>query len=129
MHEDWKLTAFVKDRLEEDVSDTPPHLQDIERAAVSASFALAAASRSRRRTWGIPLVAASLAVVFGSFVALNTGRSPEPEQTVACVIDLLCASDGNAGGIEADSVAEKLLAWQDAPYEHAIAGLVANKVN
>ena len=57
--------------------------------------------------------------------------SPKPENTVACVIDLLRTADGAEtlsessadSESEGTSVAEMLLAWQDAPYESAIADL------
>jgi len=45
---------------------------------------------------------------------------------VACVRDLLRTADGVESSEETEStVAEMLLAWQDAPYESAIADLVA----
>ena len=76
------------------------------------------------------LVAASLAIVF-SFAVLHIDSSPDPENTVACVIDLLRTADGvetlsgSSAGVESEgtNVAEMLLAWQDAPYESAIADL------
>ena len=76
------------------------------------------------------LVAASLAIVF-SFAVLHIDSSPSPENTVACVIDLLRTADGDEtlSGSSADvesegtNVAEMLLAWQDSPYESAIADL------
>ena len=44
---------------------------------------------------------------------------------MASVIDLLRAADGAEEESGADSLEEMLLAWQDAPYESAISGLVA----
>jgi len=77
------------------------------------------------------LVAASLAIVF-SFAILHIDPSPKPEDTVACVIDLLRTADGAETLSESSAVvepgetavAEMLLAWQDAPYESAIADLL-----
>ena len=127
MKEESELLAFVKGRLEGDVSPEPPRLAEIVRAAEAESFALAAAGRSRRRLWASSLTAASLAVVV-SFAFLCADRPPSPEDTVACVIDLLRTADGDSGDSsgaisQESAVAEMLLAWQDAPYESAIADL------
>ena len=130
MNEDRELMDFVKGRLEEGVALSPPRLAEIERAAAAESFAHVAEHRSRRRCTAAMLVAASIAIVF-SFAVLHVGSSPKPENTVACVIDLLRTADGaetlaeNSAESESGetSVAEMLLAWQDAPYESAIADL------
>ena len=50
---------------------------------------------------------------------------PSPEQTVVDAIDLLSMADGENLGVETNSVEEVLLAWQDAPYENAVADLLA----
>ena len=130
MNEYRDIEDFVKGRLEEGVSSSPPRLAEIERAAAAESFNLVAEHRSRRCRWAASLVAASLAIVF-SFAVLHIDSSPKPENTVACVIDLLRTADGaeTLSETSADSeseetaVAEMLLAWQDAPYESAIADL------
>ena len=130
MNEYRDIEDFVKGRLEEGVALSPPHLAEIERAAAAESFAHVAESRSRRRCTVAMLVVASLAIVF-SFAVLHIDSSPTPENTVACVIDLLCTADGaeTLSEVSADSesgevaIAEMLLAWQDAPYESAIADL------
>ena len=130
MNEYRDVEDFVKGRLEEGVSSSPPHLAEIERAAAAESFASVAGHRSRRRLWVASLVAASLAIAF-SFAVLHVDSSPGPEDTVACVIDLLRTADGAetlsespaARESEGTVVAEMLLAWQDAPYESAIADL------
>jgi len=130
MNEYNDIEDFVKGRLEEGVSSLPPRLAEIERVAVAESFAHVAEHRSRRRCTVAMLVAASFAIVF-SFAVLHIDSSPKPENTVACVIDLLRTADGaeTLSGASADteseetSVAEMLLAWQDAPYESAIADL------
>ena len=130
MNEDRELLAFVKGRLEEGVAPAPPRLAEIERVAAEESFARVAERRSRRRLWGASLVAASL-VAICSFVVLTVEPAPSPEQTVASVIDLLRAADGaetlsvpsSDTESEETAVAELLLAWQDAPYESAIADL------
>ena len=130
MNECRNIEDFVKGRLEEGVSPLPPRLVEIERAAAAESFARVAEHRSRLRRTAAMLVAASLAIVF-SFAVLHIDSSPSPENTVACVIDLLRTADGDEtlSGSSADvesegtNVAEMLLAWQDAPYESAIADL------
>ena len=130
MNEYRDIEDFVKGRLEEGVSSSPPRLAEIERAAAAESFACVAEHRSRRRCTAAMLVAASFAVVF-SFAVLHIDSSPKPENTVACVIDLLRTADGAEtlsessadSEPEGPSVAEMLLAWQDAPYESAIADL------
>jgi len=131
MNEYRDIEDFVKRRLEEGVSALPPHLAEIERAAAAESFARVAEHRSRRRRTAALLVAASFAIVF-SFAILHIDPSPKPENTVACVIDLLCTADGaetlseSSAVVESGeaTVAEMLLAWQDAPYESAIADLL-----
>ena len=130
MNEYRDIEDFVKGRLEEGVSSLPPRLAEIECAATAESFAHVAEHRSRRRCTAAMFVAASLAIVF-SFAVLYIDSSPKPENTVACVIDLLRTADGAetlsetsaATESEETSVAEMLLAWQDAPYESAIADL------
>ncbi len=130
MNEDRELLAFVKGRLEEGVASSPPRLAEIGRAAAAESFARVAEGRMRRRRTAALLVAASLAIVL-SFAVLHIDFSPRPRDTVACVIDLLRTADGAETSQEAladigpgeASVAEMLLAWQDAPYESAIADL------
>ena len=131
MNEYRDIEDFVKGRLEESVSSLPPRLAEIERAAAVESFARVAEHRSRRRRTTALLVAASLAIVF-SFAILHIDPSPKPEDTVACVIDLLRTADGaetlseSSAVVESGetTVAEMLLAWQDAPYESAIADLL-----
>jgi hypothetical protein len=45
---------------------------------------------------------------------------------VAQTIELLTAAGGENGELEYDSTADLLLAWQDAPYEMAVASLAAS---
>ena len=131
MNECRDIEDFVKGRLEEGVSSSPPRLAEIGRAAAAESFARVAGHRSRRRRTAALLVAASLAIVF-SFAVLHIDSSPRPENTVACVIDLLRTADGAETlsepsadvASEETAIAEMLLAWQDAPYESAIADLI-----
>jgi len=122
MTEDIEFMDFIKGRLEEGVPGEAPRMDAIVRLATAESFACIAENRSRRRLWGASLVAASLAVacVFSVFVAKP---SNDAENTVARVIDLLRTADGVEVETEESSVAEMLLAWQDAPYESAIADL------
>ena len=131
MNEYRDIEDFVRGRLEEGVPPLPTRLAEIERAAAAESFARVAEHRSRRRRTTALLVAASLAIVF-SFAVLHIDSSPKPENTVACVIDLLRTADGAETLSESSAVvepgetavAEMLLAWQDAPYESAIADLL-----
>ena len=95
------------------------------RVAAEASFA-AAERRSRNRLWQSSLAAACVAVACSFAVIHRQTVSPTPEATVACVIDLLRAADGTASASDESSVEEMLLAWQDAPYESAVSGLVAD---
>ena len=126
MNEDIELENFIKDRLEGDVRKEPPHFEEIMRAASEASFAAAAERRSRNRLWLSSLAAACIAVACSFAVIHQQTSSPTPEATVACVIDLLRAADGTESAVEESSVEDMLLAWQDAPYESAISGLIAD---
>ena len=124
LNEDKELVRLLRRGLEDGIAGEPPRLREIMQAA---SFADSARRRSRLWKWGgSSLVAASLAIVC-SFAALQTNLRPEtpsPEDTVASVIDLLSTADGvDMSSGEESSVAEMLLAWQDAPYEDAISGL------
>ena len=126
MNEDIELVNFIKGRLEGDVRKEPPHFEEIMRAASEASFAAAAERRAHWRLWMSSLAAACVAVVCSFAVMHRQCSSPAPEVTVACVIDLLRAADGTDSAQEESSVEEMLLAWQDAPYESAVSGIVAD---
>ena len=146
MNEDAKLNNFLKERLEADVPGDPPRLEAILQAASAAAQARAAARRRSVRLWGGLLAAASLAVLCLFAVHLWTSSPsasspsqlsqasspvptssppdvPSPEQTVVDAIDLLSTFDGEELDVETNSVVEVLLAWQDAPYEDAVADL------
>lgn len=148
MNEDAKLNDFLKERLEAGVPSEPPRLDAILHAASTAAQARAAARRSRVRLWGVLLAAASLTVICffavhfwapspspslpaSSQVAVQSDPSPaseampSPEQTVVDAIDLLSMADGDNLEVETNAVADVLLAWQDAPYENAVADLLA----
>jgi hypothetical protein len=125
MNEDIELVKFIKGRLECDVPGDPPHFDEILRAASASQFAVAATRRSRMRIWGASLAAACVAVACSFAVFRLQTSLPTPEATVASVIDLLRAADGSEPTEDESSVAEMLLAWQDAPYESAISGLLA----
>ena len=146
MNEDSKLNDFLKERLEADVSGEPPRLDAILHAASAAAQARAAARRRSVRLWSGLLAAASLAVLCLFTVHLlhsspsvpppsrpsvssapvpssSPASVPSPEQTVVDAIDLLSTFDGDELDVETNSVVEVLLAWQDAPYEDAVADL------
>jgi len=123
MNEDKELNDFLRSRLEGDVPGEIPHFDAIMRAASEQSSADAAERRSHRRFWGSSLLAASLAVVCTFVVVTLQTSSPAPETTMANAIDILRVVDGAESLSEETSVAEMLLAWQDAPYESAISDL------
>ena len=149
MNEDAKLNDFLKERLEAGVPGEPPRLDAILHAASTAAQTRAAARRSRVRLWGGLLVAASLAALCIFVVHLRKTSSspfspslpqqaassapaslpassvPSPEQTVVAAIDLLSMADGEKLEVETNSVADVLLAWQDAPYKDAVSDLLA----
>ena len=127
MNEDNEIMCFLKEKLETDVPREPPRMSEIMRTASTATAARAAARRSRRWAWGTSLAAASLAFVCCmTVVSLKTER-PSPESTVAAVIDILCAVDGVDSAAEGSSVADRLLAWQDAPYRTAVSELLSGE--
>ena len=146
MNEDAKLNDFLKERLEAGVPGEPPRLEAILHAASAAAQARAAARRRSIRLWGGLLAVASLAVLCFFAVHFRTSSPsesslsqpalasspnpsslpasvPSPEQTVVNAIDLLSTFDGDELDVETNSVVEVLLAWQDAPYEDAVADL------
>ena len=128
MNDDTGLAKFLKARLEEGVNASPPRLESIMRAAADESIAQAARRRFRFRAWGASLIAASLAAA--CLFVLPDRIAPAPaERTVARVIDLLRASDGDIADASAESIAELLIAWQDAPYEKAISGIARDSMN
>ena len=124
MNEDNEIVSFLKKKLEADVPCEPPRMPEIMRTAAVAATARAAARRSRRWVWGASLAAASLAFVCCmTTFSLKTER-PSPESTVADIIDILCAADGVEAAADGSSVADRLLAWQDAPYRTAVSDLL-----
>ena len=143
MNEDAKLNDFLKERLEAGVSGEPPRLDAILHAASVAAQTHTAARRTRVRLWGGLLAAASLAAlclfavhlwvspatpssphqVAQSVPSPSLASMPSPEQTLVGAIDLLSMVDGDNIEVETNAVEDVLLAWQDAPYEDAVAGL------
>ena len=123
MKEDKEFEDFVRGRLEGEFAGEPPRLDAIIHAASEAAASRAASRRSRMRIWGALLAAASLAVILSASVAtLQMGTSPS-DDTIAEVIDLL-RSEGDGNSVsDGTSAVDRLLAWQDAPYEQATSGL------
>lgn len=113
-----EFVDFLKERLEDGLSREIPRLAEIERHA--SAMALARASRRRRfGIWGASLGAACAALAF-SFAFTGADRPAiSPEATVSSVIDLLMDGEESGSG----SVADKFLAWQDAPYVCAVEGI------
>lgn len=123
MKDDKEFEDFVRGRLEGEFAGEPPRLDAIMHVASEVAASRAAARRSRRRIWCALLAAASLAVILSASVAtLQTGTT-SPDDTIAEVIDLL-RSEGDVDTVpDGTSAVDRLLAWQDAPYEQAISGL------
>ena len=123
MKDDKEFEDFVRGRLEGEFAGEPPRLDAIMHVASEVAASRAAAHRSRRRIWCALLAAASLAVILSASVAtLQTGTT-SPDDTIAEVIDLL-RSEGDVDTVpDGTSAVDRLLAWQDAPYEQAISGL------
>ena len=105
MKEDKEFEDFVRGRLEGEFAGEPPRLDAIIHAASEAAASRAASRR-----------------LSASVATLQTGPSPS-DDTIAEVIDLL-RSEGDGNSVsDGTSAVDRLLAWQDAPYEQAISGL------
>ena len=124
MNEDRELLDFLRDRLEGDVPREAPRMDEIMRVASEEAF-VCAARRSRLHRWGAMLAAACVAAVCAFAVLVVHSPAPTPGATGASVIDLLRVADGAEDESSASSLEEMLIAWQDAPYESAVSGLVA----
>ncbi len=109
MIEDEALNAFLKAKLEEDVTVPPVNLGVVGRWR----------PRFRRIAPAAALAAASLMVVctFLSWKVEQRSRSNAADICAIRVIDFLEECDGTAVEGANESLAERLLAWQDAPYE------------
>lgn len=127
MDEDIELNAFVKRGLEDGVALGSSRLAAIEAAAAEVAAAGRPEGRAVRRWggfWGGSALAA--ACLAGACLWMSAGvKVPEPsspEAELARAIGLLAESDGAAEGLDGSlSAAELLLAWQDMPYENALA--------
>ncbi len=123
MKEDKEFEDFVRGWLEGEFAGEPPRLDAIIHAASEAAASRAASRRSRMRIWGALLAAASLAVILSASVATLQTGTDSSDDTIAEVIDLL-RSEGDGDTVsDGTSAVDRLLAWQDAPYEQAINGL------
>lgn len=110
MTNEQDMLDFVKARLEEGEGISSEALADLVDAARSEATG---ARRSTRRTAHRALLsAASLAIVAAGWFFLSSGTPDSAD--LSTTIALLRIADG-ATGEEADSPAENLLAWQDAP--------------
>lgn len=98
MVEDKAFNAFLKGKLEEDL--VVPEV------------------RAAKSSWWRPvLMAASLAVVCGVFSwQVVRGRNASLERSAAQAIEVLGGCETAAGGEFEESFADRLLAWQDAPF-------------
>ena len=129
MKENRDFCTFVKERLEDEIlGEVPPRIDEIVRIAEQESFARIAKSHLRC-CWVASLVAASFAVAFvltallPSHKSIDMAACVKPTDTVAGVIDILCMANGMELDVGDPSIVEKLLSWQDAPYESAIADM------
>ena len=122
MNEDAELSWFLKRRLEAGAAAEPPRMSEIVRAASESAFLR---RRFRRRVlfgWGLSAAAAALAVIC-CFTAVWRGAfARAPRGDLAGVLAILNAADGISPPPDSESIADMLLAWQDAPYENALAG-------
>lgn len=126
MDEDIELNAFVKRGLEDGVALDASRLAAIEAAAAEAA-ARRPGGRAVRRWggfWGGSALAAACLAAVCLWVSTDV-KGPEPaapELELARAIGLLAESDGAADGLDGSlSADELLLAWQDMPYENALA--------
>ena len=110
MIEDKAFNLFLKAKLEEDI--TAPLVKSVGREAPIAPVCRLSAVLGKP----ICLLAASLAVICGvfswQFVASNDASS---ERATLHAIALL---DDSECIVSADTFAEKLLAWQDTPFDN-----------
>lgn len=113
--ENGAFLSAVKSALEEGVGDVSCWGEIRRAAAWRLRFRLLRA--------GVTLLAASLMVIC-SFMVPHM-RAAAQERNVARVIGLLRAAEGVEVGTEEESVAEMLLAWQDMPYENALASFAS----
>ena len=129
MNEDIDLNDFVRNRLENGLSGDIPHFDDIIQAASSAAVSRKVERRRHLTFWRSSLIAASFAAIC-SFAALCLqSGSLAADATIASALDLLRAADGVESAGDESSVADMLLAWQDAPYESAVSDILALNVN
>lgn len=120
MIEDESFNAFLKARMEEGVK-----VPKLRMAPEEAE----AHSRSMRQVWwwSAVKVAAALAVLCGILVwrAVQL-RDSRQELQIAQAIELLeeCQpfvdDNGESAALDSSSMAEKLLAWQDAPFAEVV---------
>lgn len=118
MIEDESFNAFLKGRLEEGV--VVPEVK----ALTSGMSASTSAGRARVGLWLRPvLLAASVAVVCGLFSwQLVSARTLRLERRTAQTIEFLEEYEAEdldvlpAEPVSSETFAERLLAWQDAPY-------------
>ena len=110
------MLAFVKTKLEQDegVSDTV--LARLMTAAKEQTTARHTSFRLSRPARGAFLLAASLAVATCGWFFYANAVNARRESNLADGMELLRVADGK-GATESSSIAENLLAWQDAPMD------------
>lgn len=108
MKDDTAMLNFVKERLEEGEAISPEALAEL----VAAAEREARGARHGVLKYGALLAAASLAIVAAGWFVLFPS-APE-NSNLSTTLALLRVADG-ATAEEATSLADNLLAWQDAP--------------
>ena len=120
MNEDHGMNEFLKGKLEEGVPEIPSCLGELESAAARLARETAVRRRLRFLLWMPLLTAACLTIAF-MWTSLELTGGAATGETVGQVIDLLANDDGfDKTDLESLPIHEKLLAWQDIPYENAV---------
>lgn len=111
-----EVETLVRAALEGGEPIRAERLAALEEAAAGAWLA-----RRRSGVWRPLLVAASLAVVCGLGAwRLTIDRRQVRECRAVAMLDLLEELDGTGVSGASDSFADRLVAWQDAPYEEVM---------
>lgn len=110
------MLAFVKTKLEQDEGVSDAVLARLMTAAKEQTTARHTPFRLSRPVRGAFLLAASLAVATCGWFFYANAVNARRESNLADVMELLRVADGK-GATESSSIAENLLAWQDAPMD------------
>ena len=120
MNEDRGMNEFLRGKLEEDISEIPSCLGELQSAAARLAREAALRRRLRFFLW-MPLLAAACLTIAFMWTNLELPGGAATGETVGQVIDLLANDDGfDKADLESLPIHEKLLVWQDIPYENAV---------